>query len=61
MNEEIGKIMANSRCPVCGAKKLRDVHVPRFGEGRNGIKWKCTNEKCEKSKAWQLPRQFKVW
>ncbi len=57
MNEVIGKIMANSKCPVCGAKKLRDVHVPRFGEGRNVIKWKCTNEKCRK-RQWTIAGKY---
>lgn len=61
MNEEIGKILAKSVCPVCGSPKERDVHVPRFGQGKNVVKWRCTNEKCEKSKQWILPKTFKAW
>ena len=54
MNEKIGRLMAQSKCPVCGSAKQCDVYVPRFGEGRNRIKWRCTNEDCVKSQ-WQIP------
>ena len=58
MNDKIARIMAKKVCPKCRSKIERDVHVPRFGGGKNVIKWRCTNDKCDKS-VWNiLPRRY---
>ena len=52
MNDKIARIIANTKCPSCGSKVKRDVHVPRHGCGKNKIVWRCLNVECEESKYW---------
>ena len=57
MNEAIAKIM-DTKCKLCSAKIIRDVHTPNFGQGKSVIKWKCSNDKCSNA-YWHLPANYK--
>ena len=57
MNEAIAKIM-DTKCKLCSAKIIRDVHTPNFGQGKSVIKWKCGNDKCSNA-YWHLPINYK--
>ncbi len=59
MNEAIGRIMAKAICPICKGKVKRDVHIPRFGSGKNIIVWQCTNGVCTESTHWNKGLQVK--
>ena len=52
MNEKIVGIMNKTKCPVCKGLVERDVHVPRFGQGKSVIAWRCKDDDCAESKHW---------